>query len=129
MAIVNGNTYAKTNSAFSARARLSEGESITVFTSVKSPQETIFSGQNSLSADGQFAQSPITTLTASGLASELTLNSLMGLYVKSISGIKAVADLGWKVVVNGIQVNPFDYRLKNGDRVEWFYGGPGTHPY
>ncbi len=55
----------------------------------------------------------------------------MGPYVRSINGYRASRTSGWLYAVNGStpSVAASDYNLRNGDFVQWFWGGSGTNPY
>ncbi len=55
----------------------------------------------------------------------------LGQFVESIDGYRPSGSSGWQYAVNGTipQVGASDYTLKSGDRVQWFYGAPGTSPF
>ena len=55
----------------------------------------------------------------------------LGAFVYSIGGIAPAGTSGWQYAVNGTapSVGADQYILHSGDRVQWFYGPPGTSPY
>ena len=61
---------------------------------------------------------------------QVTTTSL-GQFVRSINGYGPEGAAGWQYAVNGQipQEAAANFKLKNGDKLQWFYGNPGISPY
>ncbi|TDA69950.1 MAG: DUF4430 domain-containing protein [Clostridia bacterium] len=90
---------------------------ITITVEVRGPSGVLYEEQVGLAPGGQTA---LEALRATGAEVELGYG---GSYVVAVDGISAAGAAGWKYAVNGVvpAVSAGDYRLRDGDRVVWFY--------
>jgi|Deesub1362B_J571_1020462.scaffolds.fasta_scaffold00065_9 outer membrane protein assembly factor BamB len=80
--------------------------------------------------DGNSALAALIKASEKGKFSVTVANSTWGLYVENIGNIQPQGWDGWMYCVNGIMPDKSspDYRLKDGDVVEFFYGSWGISP-
>ncbi len=60
-----------------------------------------------------------------------TRSTSLGTYVSGINGYSASGANGWQYAINGSvpSVGADQSPVQAGDRIQWFYGAPGTSPY
>jgi hypothetical protein len=100
-------------------------------TSISYPGNKIFAGAINLNSSNPTALDSLTTAAAQiNLLYEIK-NTSLGQFVYSINGYAPSGASGWQYAVNSIVPNSgaANYQIKNGDRIQWFYGQPNTQPY
>ncbi len=94
------------------------------------PSGTVFNGDINIPA----STSVLSVLQNAATQNNFQLNVIqtgLGAFVRSIGGIEPSGTSGWQYAVNGTvpAVGANSFTVKNGDRINWFFGPPGTRPY